>query len=171
MLYLCGHPHCAVPSTEPFCWSYQRKRASFFLLYLHPFLNRESRLGTTNDFTTSFLHFSLFTIAPWDLATSRPVHSLMFLPTSSSVCLVFFPRSLCFARWFWPDLMNGSFSSLRLFTMVRRSSCEGFPRKLWNIDSAIRPHAFGRIWWADKQKVIHLLHALQPRRITLHLQV
>ena len=29
------------------------------------------------------------------------------LPTSSSVCLVFFPLSLCFARWFWADLMNG----------------------------------------------------------------
>ena len=29
------------------------------------------------------------------------------LPTSSSVCLVFFPLSLCLARWFWPDLMNG----------------------------------------------------------------
>ena len=28
------------------------------------------------------------------------------LPTSSSVCLVFFTRSLCLARWFWPDLMN-----------------------------------------------------------------
>ena len=23
------------------------------------------------------------------------------------VCLVFFPLSLCLARWFWPDLMNG----------------------------------------------------------------
>ena len=29
------------------------------------------------------------------------------LPTSSSVCLVFFPLSLCLARWFWPELMNG----------------------------------------------------------------
>ena len=29
------------------------------------------------------------------------------LPTSSSVCLVFFPLSLCLGRWFWPDLMNG----------------------------------------------------------------
>ena len=28
------------------------------------------------------------------------------LPTSFSVCLVFFPLSLCLARWFWPDLMN-----------------------------------------------------------------
>ena len=28
------------------------------------------------------------------------------LPTSSSICLVFFPLSLCLARWFWPGLMN-----------------------------------------------------------------
>ena len=29
------------------------------------------------------------------------------LPTSSSVCLVFIRLSLCLARWFWPDVMNG----------------------------------------------------------------
>ena len=29
------------------------------------------------------------------------------LPTSSSICLVFFHLSLCISRWFWPDLMNG----------------------------------------------------------------
>ena len=29
------------------------------------------------------------------------------LPTSSSVCLVFFPFSLCLGGWFWLDLMNG----------------------------------------------------------------
>ena len=28
------------------------------------------------------------------------------LPTSSSVCLVFFPLSRCLAKWFWPDLIN-----------------------------------------------------------------
>ena len=33
--------------------------------------------------------------------------SWCFLPTSSSTFLVFFPLSLCLARWFWPDLMNG----------------------------------------------------------------
>ena len=31
------------------------------------------------------------------------------LPTSSSVCLVFFPLSLCLARCFFPDLMNGRY--------------------------------------------------------------
>ena len=43
----------------------------------HLFLNREGRWGTTDDFTTSFLHFPLFFTALWDLANSRPVHSLM----------------------------------------------------------------------------------------------
>ena len=43
----------------------------------HLSLNREGRWGTTDDFATSFLHFSLFTTALWDLADSRPVHSLM----------------------------------------------------------------------------------------------
>ena len=28
------------------------------------------------------------------------------LPTSSTICLVFFPLSLCLVRWFWPDLMK-----------------------------------------------------------------
>ena len=41
----------------------------------HLFLNREGRWDTTDDFTTSFLHFPLFSTALWDLANSRPVHS------------------------------------------------------------------------------------------------
>ena len=60
-------------------------------------------MGTTDD----FLHFPLFSTALWDLANSRPVHSLMF---SSHLFLwlpCLFPLSLYLARWFWPDLMNG----------------------------------------------------------------
>ena len=40
-------------------------------------LIREGRWGTRDDFATSFLHFSLFSTALWDLLNSRPVHSLM----------------------------------------------------------------------------------------------
>ena len=40
-------------------------------------LNREGRWLTIDDFATSFLHFSLFSTALWDLPNSRPVHSLM----------------------------------------------------------------------------------------------
>ena len=43
----------------------------------HLFLNREGHWDTTDDFATSFLHFSLFSTALWDLPNSRPVHSLM----------------------------------------------------------------------------------------------
>ena len=43
----------------------------------HLSLNREGLWGTTDCFATSFLHFSLFSTVLWDLANSRPVHSLM----------------------------------------------------------------------------------------------
>ena len=45
--------------------------------YHHQSLNRESRWDTTDDFATSFLHFSLFSTALWDLPNCRPVPSLM----------------------------------------------------------------------------------------------
>ena len=66
--------------------------------HLHLSLNNRGRWGTADDFTTSFLHLSLFSIALWDLVNSRPVHSLMF-PSFFSVCLFFFPLSLCLARY------------------------------------------------------------------------
>ena len=54
--------------------------------------------------------FSIFPSSPLPSGTCRtPGLSIPWccLPTSSSLCLVFFPLSLCLARWFWPDLMNG----------------------------------------------------------------
>ena len=45
--------------------------------HLHQSLNLEGRWGTTDDFATSFLHFSLFSTALWDWPNSRPVHSRM----------------------------------------------------------------------------------------------
>ena len=45
--------------------------------HLHQSLNRQCRRGITDDFATSFLHFSLFSTALWDLPNSGPVHSLM----------------------------------------------------------------------------------------------
>ena len=47
---------------------------NFFLKSLilsHLSSNREGRRGTTDDFTTSFLHFSLFSTALWDLAINK----------------------------------------------------------------------------------------------------
>ena len=53
---------------------------------------------------------SIFPCSPLPSGTWRtPGLSIPWccLSTSSSVCLVFLPLSLCLARWFWPDLMNG----------------------------------------------------------------
>ena len=53
------------------------KRSFSPLISSHLSLNREGRWGTTDDFSTSFLHFSLYSTALRDLANSKPVHSLM----------------------------------------------------------------------------------------------
>ena len=52
----------------------------------HLFLSSEGRWGTTDDFTTNFLHFPLLSAAFWDMANSRPVHSLM-LSSHLFLCL------------------------------------------------------------------------------------
>ena len=52
----------------------------------HLSLNHEGHWGTTDDFATSFLHFSLFSTALWDLPNSRPVHSLMLSPLPPFLC-------------------------------------------------------------------------------------
>ena len=93
----------------------------------HLSLNREGRWGTTDDFATSFLHFSLFSTALWDLPNSRPVHSLM-LSSHLFLCLPCLlppftvPCKMVLAR---PDEQEAwpYHCSLCLFTMVRRSSC------------------------------------------------
>ena len=88
-------------------------------------LNCKGCWGTTDDFTTSFLHFSLFSTALWDLANSRPVHSLMLSSHlfSRLPCLLppfTVPCKMVLAR---PDERETwqYHCSLRLFTMVRRS--------------------------------------------------
>ena len=53
------------------------------LISSHLSLKHEGCWGTMDDFVISFLHFSLFSTALWDLPNSRPVHSLMF---SSHFC-------------------------------------------------------------------------------------
>ena len=101
----------------------------------HQSLNCEGRWGTTDDFATSFLHFSLFSTALWDLPNSRPVHSLM-LSSHLFLCLPCLlppftvPCKMVSARpdeWeTWPY-----HCSLHLFTIVRKSSCG--PIACWNL--------------------------------------
>ena len=92
----------------------------------HQSLNK-GRWGTIDDFTTSFLHFSLFSTALWDLPNSRPVHSLM-LSSHLFLCLpCLLPpfTVLCKMVLAGPDEQETwpYHCSLRLFTIVRRSSC------------------------------------------------
>ena len=57
----------------------------------HLFLSCEGFWGTTDDFTTSFLHFSCSPLPSWTWRTPGLSIPWCCLPTSSSVCLVFFP--------------------------------------------------------------------------------
>ena len=96
-------------------------------LYLHLSLNRGGSWGTTDDFTTSFLHFSLFSAPLWGMASSRLVHSLM-LSSHFFFCLpcllhsLTVPCKMVLAR---PDERETCpyHCSLRFFTMIRKSSC------------------------------------------------
>ena len=92
----------------------------------HQSINHEGRWGTTGDFATSFLHFSLFSTALWDLPNPKPVHSLMLssplflclpclLPPFTVPCKMVLARPD--ERETWPY-----HCSLHLFTIVG-SSC------------------------------------------------
>ena len=72
----------------------------------HLSLNRKGWWDTTDDFATSFLHFSLFSAALLDLANSWPVHSLMLF-SYLFPCLSSFPfhcalqDGFCQTWWTW----------------------------------------------------------------------
>ena len=82
--------HTISQKTQTLCmwFSAQSQKASSVFpehfLHLHLFLNCRGHWGSTDDFTTSSLHFSLFSTALWDFANSRPV--LFFILSS---CLFF----------------------------------------------------------------------------------
>ena len=68
---------------------------------------------------------SIFPCSPLPSGTWRtPGLSIPWccLPTSSFVRLVFFPLSLCLARWFWPDPMNGKHDHTTAVCVSLRSS-------------------------------------------------
>ena len=133
-------PICFVLSNEerrsfwPFVYFDISQRHWFFMTCIcHPIisshlsLNREGRWDTTDDFAINFLHFSLYSTALWDSANSSPVHSLMlsshlFLYLLCLLPLFTVPCKMVLAR---PDERDTwpYHRSLRLFTVVRRSSC------------------------------------------------
>ena len=101
-------------------------RLKTFLHHLRLFLTRGGRWGTTDDFTASFLHFSLFSTVLWDLPNSRPAHSLMsshlFLCLPCLLHPFIVPRKVVLARPHKRETCPYHFS-LCLFPMVRRSLC------------------------------------------------
>ena len=127
------HPTRVTTSTEllsschtrlynPWLW----QRAIGFIIIINP-LTAMGRWGTTDDFATSFLHFSLFSTALWDLLNSKPVdshmlssHPFLCLPCLLPPFTVHCKRVLARPdeRETWPY-----HCSLHLFTIIRRSLC------------------------------------------------
>ena len=120
-------------NSRPFKWQTTKNHKKAWFWYKKNFasisgLNQEGRWGITDDFSTSFLHFSQFSTALWDLPNFRPVHSLTLMLSSHLFlclpCLLLpftVPCKMVFAR---PDERETwpYHCSLCLFTIVR-SSC------------------------------------------------
>ena len=120
----------------------------------HLSLNREGRWGSTDHFTTSFLHSSLFSAALWDLANSRFVHFLM-LSSNLFLCLPCLlppftvPCKMALARRDERETCPYHYG-LRLFTMVRRSSCGPVHKHV-----RMQIHTSPRRWHTDTHKHRH----------------
>ena len=75
------------------------------LLHLHLSLNHRGHWGTTDNFTTRFLHFFLSPLPSGTWKTPGLSIPWCCLSTPSSACLVFFPLSpylaLCFGQTWW----------------------------------------------------------------------
>ena len=108
----------------------------------HLSLNREGCWDATDDFTPSFLHFSVFSTALWDLANSRPGHSLM-LSSHLFLCLpcLLPPFTVPCKMVLAPDLMNGRHEHTTAIRVSLRSS-EGLlevrlpfvPQLIWQLE-------------------------------------
>ena len=113
------------------------------LHHLHLSLNHGGRWGTTDDFTASFLHFSLFSTTLWDSANSRSVHSLML----SSHLLKKKRWYLCFDQKRWQSSLQ---SSCKRLYRCSYSSCE-FPLIIMIFFlSSLCPHSKLYIAWCHK---------------------
>ena len=82
----------------------QKQASDYSVISSHLSLNRGGRWSTTDDFATSFLHFSCSPLPSGTLQTPGLSIPWCCLPTSSSVCLVFFLLLLCLSRRVGPDL-------------------------------------------------------------------
>ena len=95
-------------------------------LHLHLSFNLGGHMDTTDDFATCFPHFSLFSVALWDLANSRPINLILFSHLFS--CLpgllppVTVPSKMGLTRLDERETCPYHFR-FSLITMVRWSSC------------------------------------------------
>ena len=109
------------------CRQWYFKAISVYCLFHHHHhhlsLNREGRWGTTDNFAASFLHFSRFSTAPWDLAKARHVHS-MLLSSNLFLCLpcLLPPFTVPCKMVLAPDLMNGRHEHTTAIRVSLRSS-------------------------------------------------
>ena len=95
----CSAVYCQTIHPVPLC-------SSFIIIIINPLTTRV--VGAPWMILQPV--FSIFPCSPLPSGTWRtPGLSIPWccLPNSSSIYLVFFPLSLCLARWFWPDLRNG----------------------------------------------------------------
>ena len=127
----------------------------------HHSLSREGRWDTTDDFTTSFLHFSLLSAALWDLANTRPVHSLV--SSHLFFCLPCFPTpftvlgKMVLARPDGRETCPYHFT-FRLFTTVRRSSCG--PIACWILARTSSLVTWSFLWYASYLAIAAHFHGL-----------
>ena len=106
-----------------FCFSCQSPFVIIFGGHHRLSFNHEDRWGTTDDFATNFLRFfPVFhcPLGPAELQTC-PFPDVVFPPLPLSA-LSSSPLSLCLARWFWPDLMNGKHDRTTAVCVSLRSS-------------------------------------------------
>ena len=116
---------CVQDTHQVLLW--KRQHCTYQIISSHLSFDHGDRWGTTDDFATSFLHFSLLSTALWDSMNSRPVHSLM-LSSYLFLCLpcplhpFTVPCKMVWARSdereTWPY-----HCSLHLSMLIRRSSC------------------------------------------------
>ena len=91
------------------------------------------------------------------------------LPNYCSVCLVFSPLSLCLARWFWPDLMNGKHDHTTAVCVSLRWSglhvvrlLAGSLIKINNtLKMTLMPNIWNSTWVKKKLSFSHMVRLIQ----------
>ena len=146
--------------------------AVFLPSHFHLSFICECRLGTTGDFKTSFLHFSLFSTGLWDSANSRPVHSLM-LSSHLSLCFPCLlppfpvPCKMVMAR---PDEQETCLyhCGLHLFLMVRRSLVVHLPAGSWQMNCMKTSSPYDFSGWPSKRASLHCICIYRLRDIFIN---